>query len=194
MADLPPALFSAEAFQALLDRWYEPVCRFVRGLVRSPEDASDIAQEVFADCWRVSRRGERPFTLPPDERALRNWLFHAAYCDAASLLRRRSVITWDRLDAEDGNADGLPAHASEHTSFEERVVEGEALRAALSTLSPEDAACVRLGVLEDWTSIEIAQVLEITPNAARKRLSRAMQRLRAAYFAQHTSTQERAKP
>jgi RNA polymerase sigma factor (sigma-70 family) len=194
MADPPPVSYSSEAFQTLLDRWYEPVCRFVRGLVQSPEDAGDIAQEVFADGWRVSRRGTRPFTLPLDERALRNWLFHAAYCDAISLLRRRSVIAWERLDAEDANVDELSAHASEHISFEERVVEGEALRAALRSLSPEDIVCVRLGVLEDWTSIEIAQVLEITPAAARKRLSRAMRRLRGAYLAQQAPTQERAKP
>ncbi len=71
------------------------------------------------------------------------------------------------------------------------MVEGEALRAALSTLSLEDAACVRFGVLEDWTSIEIAQVLEITPDAARKRLSRAMRRLRIAYSAQQTPARER---
>jgi RNA polymerase sigma-70 factor (ECF subfamily) len=191
MADPPPAPFSPAAFQALLDRWYEPICRFVRGFVRSPEDAGDIAQEVFADCWRVSRRGARPFTLPLDERAVRNWLFHAAYCDAVSLLRRRSVIAWARLDPEDGES---PTDFAMEPSFEERVVEAQALAAALRSLSPEDIVCIRLGVLEDWTSVEIAQVLEITPDAMRKRLSRAMQRLRAAYFTQQTPTQERAKP
>jgi RNA polymerase sigma-70 factor (ECF subfamily) len=191
MADPPPAPFSAEAFQALLDRWYEPIRRFVHGLVHGPEDACDIAQEVFADCWRVSRRSLPPFTFPPDERALRNWLFHAAFCDAVSLLRRRSVIAWERLDPEDGEPSvDFPAGPS----FEERVVEAEALHAALRTLSPEDVACLRLAVLEDWTSVEIAQVLEITPDAARKRLSRAMQRLRAAYFAQQAPIWERTRP
>ena len=192
MADLPRSTpLPAEAFEALLARWYEPICRFVRGLVHSTEDAGDIAQEVFADCWRACQRSTPPFTLPLDDRAVRNWLYHAAYCDAVSLLRHRRVITWERLEADDAEE---PCGRSEQSSFEERVVEWDALCSALDTLSPEDLVCVRLGVLEDWTSVEIAQLLEITPDAARKRLARAMQRLRSAYFTQQTPSPERMSP
>lgn len=82
-------------------------------------------------------------------------------------------------------------HAEQHP-FEDRVVEREVLRQALAMLSAEDAACILLSVVQAMHSSEIAQVLGISAEAVRKRVSRAKQRLRAAYFAQEkTSMEER---
>jgi RNA polymerase sigma factor (sigma-70 family) len=68
-------------------------------------------------------------------------------------------------------------------------VEEDSLRTALQTLDPPDIACLLLRVVEGCSSVEIAQILDIAPDAARKRLSRAMRRLRAAYFAQEEYAQ-----
>jgi DNA-directed RNA polymerase specialized sigma24 family protein len=45
-----------------------------------------------------------------------------------------------------------------------------------------------------FTCGEIAQIVGIAPEAAKKRLARAKQRLRAAYFAQAAKTEERRVP
>src|SRR5262249_59914163 len=98
-----------------------------------------------------------------------------------SALRHRGVITWVTLDLF-----SPPEAVTQDTQppFEDRLAESEALRAALARLEPQDVACLRLSIIEDFSSVEIAHILDITPEAARKRLSRATHRLRAAYLAQ----------
>jgi RNA polymerase sigma factor (sigma-70 family) len=153
----------------------------VRGLVGDAEAARDIAQDVFVDAWRATTQGTPPFAEESDSAGIRRWLFHAAYCEAVSLLRHRAVIAWQPLDAASGPASN---QSSEPTRFEVRVVEGDALRSALDSLASDEAAALLLHIVHGFTSAEISAVLEIAPTAVRKRLSRAMQRLRAAYFAQ----------
>src|SRR6185437_8532462 len=109
---------------------------------------------------------------------------HAAYCRAVSSLRHRGVITWESLDAP------VPPQPAEHcqSPFENRIVDADVVRAALAELESTDATCLMLSVVQGFTSVEIAQIFDITPDAARKRLSRAMQRLRAAYFSHDSVT------
>jgi RNA polymerase sigma-70 factor (ECF subfamily) len=179
-----PALsiaLSVEAFNGLLAQFQGPLVRFVRSLVGNSEDARDLVQDAFVDAWRTAQRQVPPFVSGMDERAVRNWLFHAAYCNAISVLRRRSVITWESLTMHDEADLSEPAGDG---GFEERIVEGAALRTALATLETADLSCLRLRIIDGFTTVEIADVLEIAPSAARKRLSRAMRRLRASYLAQ----------
>jgi RNA polymerase sigma-70 factor (ECF subfamily) len=182
-----PALsvaLSVEAFNGILARFQGPLVRFVRSLVGNGEDARDLVQDVFVDAWRTAQRQVPPFVTGMDERDVHKWLFHAAYCNAISMLRRRKVITWESLTMHDDADISEPAGAD---GFEERIVEGVALRAALAMLETADRSCLRLKIIEGFTAVEIADVLEIAPAAARKRLSRAMQRLRASYFAQQAA-------
>jgi RNA polymerase sigma-70 factor (ECF subfamily) len=182
---------TTEAFQTILDRFQGSLIRFVHHLTHSGEDAHDLVQDVFVDAWRATQRQASPFIAGADERAVRNWLFRAAYCNAISALRHRGVIVWESLamfDAADAHEPPAP------DSFEDQVIEGEALRAALAALEPPDVACLRLSVIEGFSAVEIAQILEIAPAAARKRLSRAMQRLRATYLTQEADARKREAP
>ena len=61
----------------------------------------------------------------------------------------------------------------------------QAVRAALAVLTPADAACLLLMVVQGFTAMETAQVIGATPQAVAKRFARAKQRLRAAYLAQN---------
>jgi RNA polymerase sigma-70 factor (ECF subfamily) len=183
----PSRALAPGAYRRILDHFEAPLARFVRVLVGNGEDARDIVQDVFVDGWRAAQRGSHPFTEGVPERAIRNWLYHAAYCDAVSALRHRSVIAWESLDIFDG-ADAVERHSL--PSFEDRVTERAELHAVLATLEPDDRACLRLGVVEDFTSTEMAQILGISPEAARKRVSRAMHRLRVAYFSQRDTARE----
>ncbi|MGE5333270.1 MAG: RNA polymerase sigma factor, partial [Nitrososphaerota archaeon] len=56
--------------------------------------------------------------------------------------------------------------------------------------SIEDAACVLLHAVQGLTSTEIADVLDISLAAAKKRLTRALQRLRLSYFEQNRAQGE----
>lgn len=165
---------------------------FARGLVGEPELARDIVQDVFVDAWRAVKAGTPPFAGDLDEAGIRKWLFHVAYCRAAAIMRRRHIIAWESLDtSDDEGASG--AQWPDPVPFEDRVAEAELLHEALLSLGPRDAACFILSAVQGFTSAEIAQIVEIAPEAARKRLTRAKQRLRAAYMAAARDTRQQER-
>src|SRR5215813_12901393 len=178
---LPLVALTEEALWLLLETVQLRLVRFVRGIVGNVEDARDIIQDVFVNAWRTAQRPAAPFIAGSGERDVQRWLFRAAYNKAIDTVRHRSVIAWETLDPFSPSDLVVP---QESLPFEERLAEGEVLRAALAHLEPQDLACLRLSIIEDFTSVEIAHILDITPEAARKRLSRATHRLRAAYLAQ----------
>ncbi len=177
----------AVAFGQRLNHLQGPLFGFVQGMIGDQEQARDIVQDVFVDAWRLASRGAPPFTRENDEPGARRWLFHAAYWRAASVARRARVIRWEPLDTSEASVH--EPYVEQHP-FEDRVIEGVALRQALATLSAEYAACILLSVVQVMHSSEIAQVLGISAEAAKKRVTRAKQRLRAAYLAQEARTME----
>lgn len=187
-ADQPSA-----TFLELLDRVHARLVGFARGLLGQEEDARDVVQDVVVDAWHSARRQTPPFAPPLDEAAIRRWLFHAAYWKAVSARRQRGGVVWESLDAaqEVGRLGAGIASVGGATAggFEQRIAESEVLRVAMLSLEDEEAACLLLHVVQGYTSVEIARTLQIAPDAVRKRLSRAMQRLRAAYFAQESAGQ-----
>jgi predicted RNA polymerase sigma factor len=63
------------------------------------------------------------------------------------------------------------------------VVEGDALRTALARLTPQDAACLLLRVVQGFSASEVGAIVGASAETVTKRLSRARQRLRGAYLA-----------
>ena len=178
-------------FTQLLNDAQWAVYDFARGVVGDAEVARDIVQDVFVDAWRALKRHKPPFSDAASDADVRRWLFHVAYCRAVSILRRSRIIAWEPL----GEDDALDLNLShELAPLEDRVAEAEVLREALLSLGPSDAACLLLSAVHGYTSAEIAVIVDISPDAAKKRLSRAKRRLRAAYLAQHTQPQERTRP
>jgi RNA polymerase sigma-70 factor (ECF subfamily) len=187
----PTASLARARFTEILGRTQSALYGYLRGLLGDGEDARDAVQDVYVDAWRQTLREAPPFGPVDDPKGVRTWLFHAAYCRAVSLLRHRRVLAWEPLDPA-----CPPEPFARYTilPFEDRVVEGDALRRALAELDPDDAACLMLKEVGGFTAVEIARIAEVTPDAARQRLSRALKRLRAAYFAQAAPAQERRHP
>src|SRR5215813_8482794 len=162
---LPLGALTEEAFWSIVEPFQLRLVRFVQSIVGDAEDARDIVQDVFVSAWRTAQRPAAPFAAEIDERAIQRWLFRVAYNKAIDVVRHHSVITWESLD---------PYRPSEPTAFagappfDDQLAESEALRAALARLGPQDVACLRLSVIEEFTSVEIAHILAITPEAARQ--------------------------
>lgn len=174
---------------ALIERFSPPLYAFLRGLVADPEHARDLLQDVFCDAWRAILRAAPPFGPGPVTRedadaTQRSWLFHAAYCRAVSARRRARLLHWRSLDADDAAASD-PAIPLIAPPFDDQLAEDHAVRAALANLARDDAACLLLNVVHGFSAAEIARICDLSPDAAKKRLSRAKQRLRAVYLAQN---------
>jgi RNA polymerase sigma factor (sigma-70 family) len=111
-----------------------------------------------------------------DDAERRRWLFRAGSNNAISALRHGRLIRWEPLQ-------GLPEQLfGTDASFETRVEEAEALRAALAQLAPHDVACLLLRVVHGFRAAEVGAILDTTPENVNNRLARAKQRLRAAYL------------
>lgn len=182
LASLPPARFTV-----LVDRQQHALDTFLRHLVGDAEEAADLLQDTFAEAWRATQQGRKPFVATSDEDQMRRWLFQVAYHKGIDVLRRRRLLRWQSLDwlmrwvGEPDNA---------RPAFEEQVIEGEALRAALTKLSPQERSCFLLCEAHDLSAAEVGQIVGASPTVVRKRLSRAKQRLRALYQAHHLAVLE----
>lgn len=176
---------SAEAFSALVERYQQSLYAFLRGFIGNGEQARDLTQDTFAAAWRAVQMQVTPYVAGAAEEEQRRWLYRTAYRRAVDLLRRKRLMRWEALDpiAETETGDLPP--------FEDRVIEGEALRAALEALSPQDVACLLLRVVHGFSAAETGEIIGASAEVITKRLSRARQRLRAAYLAQNPpSSQE----
>ena len=137
------------------------VYRYALRRTSSPEDAEDVLVEAFAVAWR--RRTAVPEPALP-------WLYRTAGNVIAHVIRGRQRR--DRLAVRLSNVSTL--------HLEDSAPDPD-VRAALDRLPEPDAEILRLWAWESLEPQEIAAVLEITPGAARTRLSRAKARLREVY-------------
>lgn len=174
-------------FTATVDTQQAALYGFLRGMLGDSEAARDLTQDTFSDAWRATQASAAPWGSAHDGDERRRWLFSTAYRRAISLLRRRNIIRWASLDANAGPSalDVVYSSIETRMPFETRIVEAEALRAALARLTPDDAACLLLRVAQGFTGAETAAVLGISEEAAAQRLSRARRRLRAIYLQQN---------
>lgn len=182
-----PSALTPILFTRIVDRHQHALCTFLHGVVGDVEQAYDLLQDTFTDAWRAAQKGAAPFVVGSADDEQRRWLFSVAYHKGVSALRHRRLIRWESLDFV---GKSLAAGGAGAASFEDRVVESEALRAALARLSPQDSACLLLRVVQGLSAAEVGQIVGASPEVVTKRLSRAKQRLRAIYLAQHAPAEE----
>jgi len=168
------------AFAALV-RAYEPLLlAYLVQMLGDPEAARDAAQETFLAAFQALPRWRPPDAARADpSRPLSPWLYRIATNKALSLLRsgRLAVVATMRTSA------GFSSTEVMTSGFEERYAARELLRSALRHLSEQDAACLVLHYVAGERYGEIASRLGLTGEAVRKRVSRGLRVLRAAYTA-----------
>jgi RNA polymerase sigma-70 factor (ECF subfamily) len=146
-------------FEALAPVLIDPLRRF---LARRTDAATadDALAETLLVCWR------RLDDVPDDPLP---WAYGVArFCLANA---QRGARRQERLAAKIAVADPPVDQVSEPADEPE-------LAEAMDALRPEDAELLRLWAWEQLSSSEIAEVLDISPNAASIRLHRARERLR----------------
>ena len=156
---------SREAFGQLVARYQIPVYRVVRGILGSPSESEDIAQEVFLKAYAnlAKFRGESGFFT---------WLYRIAVNEALRARKRRTFA----------NADALPeVEAPPPAPSEEDAPTLATLEKLLRKLSDEFRSIVVLRDIEGLTYSEIAETLEIPIGTVESRLFRARQELRTLW-------------
>ena len=172
--ELVAAVRSGEAaFDTLVERYHTPLLRFLVRLTGDRELAEDLTQDSFIAAY------QQLYQLA-DDRSFAAWLYQIARNQLRSNRRRRQLIRFFSLDwlaAPAGRPYAAVAHAQE-SQAEQDLVQG-----ALNRLSPPLREALLLHHLWGFSGREIAGILEISPAAAQKRVSRADQEFRLHYDA-----------
>ncbi len=155
-----------EAFAELVIRYQRPIYNAALWVLRKPEDASDVTQDVFL---RVAERldeydGQHKFF---------SWIYRIAVNEALNRLRRNGRE--EALD-EDVELPDSERGNPEHRAGEAEV--GRRIRSALMRMSTADRTVITLRHFSECSYQEIGQILEIDEKTVKSRLFEARQRLR----------------
>ena len=152
---LRPAV-TEEWFSRLFTDYARLVQRYIYR--RTSSDAvEDLTAETFATAWR--KRDEIPESLELQ------WLYKTAGFLIANYNRKRKPVLLEEFPEI--------AHDADPAIY---VIEDAALRSAFYRLSEKDRKVLILAAWEGQNSEQIAQALDISPNAAAVALSRARAR------------------
>ena len=160
-----------DAFGVLYDLHRDRVFRHAYRLCGNHHDAEDIMAASFLELWRRRKR------VRIVEGSILPWLLVTTTNMARN--RARAALRYHRLlnSLPRSQEAGDPA-ADPYRRYQNQL--DQDLAAALSTLTAEDLHLMTLIVFEEHTIAAAAAVLNLTPAAAKSRMHRARQRLRAA--------------
>lgn len=170
------SLANPSAFEALFDRHFRTINRYLRRRLSAPM-ADDVTADVFTTAFarRQAYDLRRPDALP--------WLFGIA----ANQMRRHSREERQELRAIVGSQQHLPAMAEEPVEEVLRSVIEPALADALAALEARDREVLLLFAWADLGYDEIARALELPVGTVKSRLNRARRVLRTALGERTTS-------
>jgi RNA polymerase sigma-70 factor (ECF subfamily) len=149
------------AFVALVEPVLPSAYRLALAMLRSEAEAEDAVQEAMVKAWRHFGKFRREAEMKP-------WLLTIV----ANECRRQRRNPWFWVIKSAGSIEGLeqarPGVEAQRTD----------LRRALYRLPHDQRLVVVLRYYLDLSFAEVAQVLKISPKAAKSRTYRALERLR----------------
>ena len=151
------------AFTELVRRHVNLVYSAALRQVRAPQLAEEIAQSVFSDLARQADRLRADTVLPA-------WLHQVTRRAAIDVVRREARRQLREQTATEMNAINAPDASWTHIE--------PLLDEAVSALDDADRAAVVLRYFENKSLREVGQQLGVSDDAAQKRVSRAVERLR----------------
>ncbi|HCI79032.1 MAG TPA: hypothetical protein DHW02_05030 [Ktedonobacter sp.] len=189
----------AQAFRSLLERLQQPIIGYLHKLVGDSEVARDLAQDTFLQVYKELPKVSAMYALDA-------WIYRIATNYGLRYLQRRRLRQFIHFSFHTENTD-IPSettfgtHTLSHDdlmhisqmspSFEEQTELRMLVQSTMGQLQPKDAACVMLHYGEGMTYEQIATIINISPEAVRKRVSRGVVKFRAIYMREghvHTPT------
>jgi RNA polymerase sigma-70 factor (ECF subfamily) len=165
-----PVALSSDELEAMyigLVRTYQrAILSYLYSLVADIQQAEDLAQDTFLRAYL----GLPKVGMPDNPRA---WLFKIATNVTIDHLRRRRRIGWVSLNSL--------THVLRDRDVYADIETKDPVSRALAALSPDDQTVLMLFAEVGLKAPEVAEVLGISPAAARKRRQRAREAFTRAY-------------
>ncbi|MGA8832489.1 MAG: sigma-70 family RNA polymerase sigma factor [Desulfomonilaceae bacterium] len=162
-----------EAFNDLVLKYQKKVFSVAYRFVGDPEEANDLAQEIFAAAYQnlKSFRGDSKFST---------WLFQIATNRGKNrfkYLKRRGFFTNKGSSETDDEGDQSHRALPDQTANPEELLSGNQIRKAvieaINELEPDHREIVILRDIEGLSYDEIARILDLPEGTTKSRLHRA---------------------
>lgn len=162
----------ADAFEPLVLEYQTAVYHLALRMVNHPQDAIDLAQEIFLQAYRnlSSFRNESRFFV---------WLYRLACNRCTDFLRRQQSTV--SLTVEDGEETLSELEIPDRRFSPESALEQKELQTAIAQgfqqLSPAEREILTLREYHGCSYDEIAEILSLEPGTVRSRIFRARKKL-----------------
>jgi RNA polymerase sigma-70 factor (ECF subfamily) len=168
------------AFADLVDRFQHRLVAVMNHLVGNPDEAEDLAQEVFLRVYRIRKK------YTPKAK-FSTWLFTIANNLALNAIRdrrRRPVLPLEihesgPLGPRPTEAAAASRDAPPNYNLQQEEL-ARVIRGALDELNERQRVAIVLNKFEDLNYADIADVMGLTTKAVKSLLSRARAKLREA--------------
>lgn len=157
------------AFQKLFERLQQPLTGYLHRLVGEREVALDLAQDTFLQVYKEIGRTSGELKLDA-------WIYRIATNYGLRYLNRRRLKQFIHLESQSEIDQTL-----KFAGPEDQTVTRVLVQQALSRMPPKEAAIVELHFGNGFTYEEIGQILQLSPEAVRKRVARSAEKFRALY-------------
>jgi RNA polymerase sigma-70 factor (ECF subfamily) len=155
----------ATAFDYLVSKYLKRVTSIAWGIVRSPHDAEDLAQEAFVKAYQSIGRFRTGEPFGP-------WIYRIVTNLGLDIVKHRKRFRHEELDeaepAERRDSADLPAIAHEL---------GTRIDAAIESLPEMQRLVARLYLVEQFDHGEIAAMMKLSEGTVRSHLSLARKKL-----------------
>jgi len=157
---------NTDAFSWIVERHQGPIIRYLHRLMGEYEVALDLAQDTFVRAYKGILKTDNDISLQA-------WLYKIATNLARQHGRRKKILAFVPL----AHIEELKAFPSADNCAEENM----AINEALLKVPEKQRACLVLHFVEGLKYREIAETLEISEDAVRKRVVRGCEQFRQAY-------------
>jgi RNA polymerase sigma-70 factor (ECF subfamily) len=170
------------AFTTVVTRYQPAVFRWALMFARDPDEAEDVAQEVFV-------RAHRQLSQYRSDGSLEAWLYAITRRAASQMLRTRKRRS--RLALSPRAQPLRDVYTTDPGARVDRERAAAAIREMFSDLPPRQREIFDLIDLQGLTPAEVAERTGMKPASVRANLFKARSAIRARFLATHPSYRER---
>jgi RNA polymerase sigma factor (sigma-70 family) len=154
-----------QAFSYLYDHYSGSLYSIILQIVKSPEMAADILQEVFINIWRKIE------SYDPLKGRLFTWMLNISRNASIDMLRSKGYMNSLKNQEITDNVYGIDLVTQTN-------IDGIGLTKFLGKLKPEHRILIELAYLMGYTHEEIAQIEDIPLGTVKTRIRNALLQLR----------------
>ena len=154
-----------QAFSYLYDHYSGSLYSIILQIVKSPETAGDVLQEVFINIWRKIE------SYDPMRGRLFTWMLNISRNASIDMLRSKGYMNSQKNQEITDNVYG-------NDQVTQTNIDGIGLTKFLGKLKPEQRVLIELAYLKGYTHEEIAQIEDIPLGTVKTRIRNALLQLR----------------